>query len=232
MTVFPRRPLLVLCATALILAAGAADAQELTGPPANLVIAWRSPQSATMPTVTFTIRGGDDQVASVRTEARALFDRMTTEGTTYRVVFPLRHVDPFGSIFEFEFDRAAVDAIGRLDEGKAVRIPMKSVSTFTNPQTKQEIRNEAAGATVLTVEKHETIEVPAGRFETIVIRIEGDAPANRLPPGHRTYRRFWYAPAVGWYVRHEVVITGPTINQLNQYVAGRITRSEKSAERK
>jgi len=185
-----------------------------------------------MPTVTFTIRNGDDQVASVRSEARALFDRMTTEGTTYRVVFPLRHVDPFGSLFEFEFDRAAVDAIGRLDEGKTVRIPVKSVSTFTNPQTKQQIRNEAAGATVLTVEKHETIEVPAGCFETVVMRMEGDTPANRLPPGHRTYRRYWFAPAVGWYVRHEVVIIGPTINQRNEYVAGRITRSEKSAGRK
>jgi hypothetical protein len=219
---------------ALLLAAAAHPlaAQELAGPPGDLVITWRSPQSATMPPVTFTIRGGADQVASVRTEARALFDRMTTDGTVYRVVFPLRHVDPFGSVFEFAFDRAAVDAIGRLDEGKTVRIPMRAVSTFTNPQTKQQIRNEAAGATVLTVEKHETIAVPAGRFETIVIRLEGDAPASPLPPGHRTYRRYWYAPALGWYVRHEVVITGPTINQLNQYVAGRITRSEKSAERK
>jgi hypothetical protein len=216
----------------LIAAATPAAAQELAGPPGDLVIAWGSPQSVSMPTVTFTIRSGDDQVASVRSEARALFDRMTTEGTTYRVVFPLRHVDPFGSLFEFEFDRAAVDAIGRLDEGKTVRIPLKAVSTFTNPQTKQQIRNEAVGATVLTVEKHETIKVPAGTFETIVIRTEGEAPANRLPPGHRTYRRFWYAPAVGWYVRHEVVIVGPTINQLNQYHAVKITRQEKSAERK
>jgi len=227
-----RRFAFALGAAVLLAVAPAAEAQELAGPPGDLVIAWRSPQSATMPTVTWTIRNGDDQVASVRSEARALFDRMTTEGTTYRVVFPVRHVDPFGSLFEFDFDRAAVDAVGRLDEGRTVRIPVKSVSTYTNPQTKQQIRNEAAGATVLTVEKHETIEVPAGKFETIVIRMEGEASENRLPPGHRTYRRFWYAPSVGWYVRHEVAIIGPTINQLNQYVAGRITRSEKSAERK
>jgi hypothetical protein len=227
-----RRHAFALGALLLTAAAIPAGAQELAGPPGDLVITWRSPQSATMPPVTFTIRGGADQVASVRTEARALFDRMTTEGTVYRVVFPLRHVDPFGSVFEFAFDRAAVDAIGRLDEGKTVRIPVKSVSTFTNPQTKQQIRNEAAGATVLTVEKHETIKVPASTFETIVIRMEGDAPANRLPPGHRTYRRYWFAPAVGWYVRHEVVIVGPTINQLNQYEASRITRTEKNAERK
>ena len=222
----------IALAAAQLAATNPLAAQELAGPRGDLVIAWRSPQSATMPTVTWTIRNGDDQVASVRSEARALFDRMTTEGTTYRVVFPLRHVDPFGSVFEFEFDRAAVDAIGRLDKGKAVRIPMKAVSTFTNPQTKQQIRNEAAGATVLTVEKHETVEVSAGKFETIVIRVEGDTSENRLPPGHRTYRRFWYAPAVGWYVRHEVAIIGPTINQLNQYHAAKITRSEKSAERR
>lgn len=217
---------------ALLIAAGPAAAQELANPPGDLVMAWRSPQSATMVTVTWTIRPGADQVASVRTEARALFDRMTTEGTTYRAVFPLRHVDPFGSVYEFAFDRAAVDAIGRLDEGKTVRIPVKSVSTFTNPQTKQQIRNEHAGATVLTVEKHETVEVPAGRFETIVIRLEGDTPASRLPPGHRTFRRYWYAPALGWYVRHEVAIVGPTLNQLNQYDAVKITPAERRAERK
>ena len=205
-------------------------AQELAGPPGELVIAWRSPQSATMPTVTFTIRTGADQVSSVRTEARALLERMTTEGTTYRVIFPLRHVDPFGSVYTFEFERAAVDAIGRLDEGKSVRIPVKATSVITHPQTKQEVRNESAGATVLTVEKHETIEVPAGRFETIRIRMEGDVPASRLPPSHRTYRRYWYAPAVGWYVRHEVVITGPTINQLNQYHAVKITKGETRAQ--
>jgi hypothetical protein len=229
-----RSPIVAVTFGALLIAAAAspAPAQELAGPLGDLLIAWRSPQSATMPTVTFTIQIGADQVATVRTEARALFDRLSTEGTVYRAIFPLRHVDPFGSVYAFEFERAAVDAIGRLDEGKTVRIPVKSVSTFTNPQTKQQIRNEAAGATVLTVEKHESIAVPAGRFETIVLRMEGDVPANRLPPGHRTYRRYWFAPAVGWYVRHEVVIAGPTINQLNQYHAVKITRSEKSAERK
>lgn len=228
-----RRPKMT-AASALLIAAAAspAAAQELAGPPGDLVIAWRSPQSATMPTVTFTIRGGADQVASVRTEARALFDRMTTEGTVYRAVFPMRHVDPFGSVYEFEFDRGTADAIGRLDEGKVVRIPVKSIVTITSPQTKQQMRNEYAGASMLTVEKHETVEVPAGKFETIVIRMEGDTPPNRLPPGHRTYRRYWYAPALGWYVRHEVVIAGPTLNQLNQYHAVKITPSEKSAERR
>jgi hypothetical protein len=232
MTATLRRTAFLFGAALLALIASPLRAQELAGPPGDLVIAWRSPQSATMPTVTWTIRAGADQVASVRTEARALFERMTTEGTAYRALFPLRHVDPFGSIYEFEFDRAAVDAIGRLDEGKAVRIPVKSVATITSPQTKQQMRNEYPGATVLTVEKHESIEVPAGRFDTIVIRLEGDTSDSRLPPNHRTYRRYWYAPALGWYVRHEVVIIGPTINQRNEYHAVKITRSEKSAERK
>lgn len=225
-----RRSTLVFGAALLALAAGPLRAQELAAPAEGLVIAWRSPPVPSMPTVTWTIGASDGQVTAVRTEARALFERMQSESTMYRVIFPIRNVDPFGSVYEFEYDRAAVDAIGRLDEGKAVRLSVKSISIVTHPQTKQQIRNEATSTTVLTVEKHETIEVPAGKFETIVLRLEADAPTT--PPGHRVYRRYWYAPALGWYVRHEVVMTGPTINQRNEYVAAKITRTEKRAERR
>lgn len=206
-------------------------AQELAGPQEGLVIAWRSPQSATMPTVTYTIAGRDGQVSAVRTEARALFERMTTESTMYRVIFPLRSTDPFGTRYEFQYDTAALDAVGRLDDGKTVRFAAKVVSTITHPQTKQVIRSEHAGASVLTVEKRETVAVPAGRFETIVLRLESEAMPG-TPPGHRVYRRYWYAPALGWYVRHELVIAGPTLNQLNQYHAVKIAPAERRAERK
>jgi hypothetical protein len=221
---------MMLALSAAAFAAEASRAQELAAPAETLVIGWRSPAAPTMPTVTWSVGAGDGQVSVVRSEARALFERMTTESTMYRVVFPLRSVDPFGSRFEFEYDKAALDAIGRLDEGKTVRVTVKTISTFTQPQTKQVVRNEASGASVLTVEKHETIEVPAGRFETIVLRLEGENAPGTLP-SHRVYRRYWYAPALGWYVRHEVVMTGPTINQRNEYVATKITRAEKSAER-
>jgi hypothetical protein len=218
-------------AAALAMAPAAPLAQELAGPADGLVIAWRAPAAPTMPTVTWTIAGRDGQVSAVRSEARALFERMKTESTMYRVIFPLTSTDPFGSVYEFQYDTAALDAIGGLEDGKTVRIAARTVSTITHPQTKQVIRNEYAGASVLTVEKRETIAVPAGQFETIVLRLEGEA-APGTPPGHRVYRRYWYAPALGWYVRHEVVMTGPTINQRNEYVAAKITPAEKRAERK
>jgi hypothetical protein len=218
-------------AVALAAAPAAPRAQELAGPADGLVIAWRSPQSATMATVTVTIAGRDGQLSAVRSEARALFDRMTTESTMYRVIFPLRSTDPYGSRYAFAYDTSALDAIGRLDDGKTIRFPAKTVSEITHPQTKQVIRNEYAGASVLTVEKRETISVPAGRFETIVLRLESETmPAT--PPGHRLYRRYWYAPALGWYVRHEVIMTGPTINQRNLYEAAKITPAERRAQRR
>ncbi len=229
MTASRRLSAMALGAALLALAAGPIRAQELAAPTDTLVIAWRAPAAPSMPTVTWTIGGAGGQISTVRAEARALFERMTTEATMYRVIFPVKSVDTFGTVYEFGYDRAAVNAIGRLDEGKTVRLPVKSVSTVTHPQTRQVMRNESATATVLTVEQHETIEVPAGKFETIVLRLEGETPSPS-PAVTRTYRRYWYAPALGWYVRHEVVVIGPQIDQRNEYVAAKITRTEKRAQ--
>jgi len=93
------------------------------------------------------------------------------------------------------------------------------------------LRSEYAGASVLTVEKLETIAVAAGRFETIVLRVESEAMPG-TPPGHRVYRRYWYEPALGWYLRHELVMTGPSINQRNLYEAAKIAPAERRTERK
>jgi len=117
MTTRSRLIALALGVAGLALAPAAPRAQELAGPEDGLVVAWRSPQSATMPTVTYTIAGRDGQVSAVRTEARALFERTTTESTMYRVIFPLRSTDPFGTRYEFQYDTAALDSIGQLDDG-------------------------------------------------------------------------------------------------------------------
>ena len=231
MSATPRGLAFALGLAVLAAAPAGPRAQELVAPSDGLVIAWRSPQSATMPTVTYTIAGRDGQVSAVRTEARALFERMTTESAMYRVIFPLRSTDPFGTRYEFHYDTAALDEIGRLDDGKTVRFAAKVVSTITHPQTTRAIRNEYAGASVLTVEKRDTIAVRAGRFETIVLRLESEAMPG-TPPGHRVYRRYWYAPALGWYVRHELIMTGPSINQRNLYEAAKIAPAERRAERK
>ncbi|MFO0988603.1 MAG: hypothetical protein U1F37_14745 [Alphaproteobacteria bacterium] len=206
-----------------------AGAQELAPPKQGLVIVWRSPAVPTMPAVTWSIAPGDGHVSAVRTEARALLERLTGESAVYRVVFPLRSVDPFGSVHESEPDRAAIEAFGRLDAGKTARIAARAVLIHTDPRNKEEMRTESATVTVLTVEKHEAIEVPAGRFETIVLRVEAEQ-APDSPAVHRVYRRYWYAPALGWYVRYEIAMTGPSLNQRNEYVAAKIT-SEKRAER-
>ncbi len=229
MAEFSRRWAFALAAAAFAAAVGPLHAQELTGPAEGLVIVWRSPAVPTMPAVTWTIAPGEGHVSAVRTEARALFERMTGESTVYRAIFPLRSVDTFGSIQEIEPDRSAIDAIGRLEPGKTARIAARAVSIHRNSHTKDEMRTETATVTLLTVEKIETIAVPAGRFETVVLRVEAEQPQGS-PAVHRVYRRYWYAPALGWYVQYEIVMSGPSLNQRNEYVAAKIT-SEKRAER-
>ena len=226
-----RRRDLVLGILLLSAATSPLRAQELDGPTESLVIAWRAPAVPQMPTVTWSIAPAERNTAAIRTEARTLFDRMTTESTTYRVLFPLRNTDPFGMLYEFEYDRAEIDRLGRLEDGKSMRFAAKAVASTVHPQTKQEYRREYSGASLLTVERHETIEVPAGKFDTVVIKIEGEGVPS-TPAITHVLRRYWYAPSVGWYVRHELVATGPSINQRNQYVAVKITRTEKRSDAK
>jgi hypothetical protein len=216
----------------LLTAAAAARAQELTAPAPGLTIHWRAPAAPTMTTVVWTASAVEGPVATVRTEARTALDRITTEGSVYRVLFPLRSVDPYGTIYEFEYDRSAADAIGRLDAGKQIRLAVNSVSTITHPQTKQLVRSEHSGFTLITVEKHETIEMPAGKFETIVLRIEGDGGVRQSPGITQMHRRYWYAPALGWYVRHELLMTAPGYRLHNEYVAMKITRPDASTRRR
>ena len=57
-----------------------------------------------------------------------------------------------------------------------------------------------------TVERREAIEVPAGRFDAVVVlwfrRTEFDlkSPEDALRQGLRA-ERLWYVPALGWPVR-------------------------------
>src|SRR5262245_30343388 len=116
----------VLGAAVLALAAGPLSAQELESPADGLVIHWRSPGVSQMSTGTWSIAPADGQTVTVRMQAKSLFDRIESEGTTYRVLFPLRNVDPFGMVYEFTFDRAEIDRLGRLDDGKTMRFSAKA----------------------------------------------------------------------------------------------------------
>jgi hypothetical protein len=221
---FRLRQFIAIGCTASCLAAAPVAAQELAGPAGTLVIAWRSPAVPQMPTVTWTIEPSADGTAKVTTEARALFERMRGESTMYRALFTLRATNQFGFVYQYEFDRAQIDPIGKLEVGKSVRIASKTTMTGVNPQTKAPIRQEVFAESTLTIERAETIEVPAGKFETFVIRL--DAGGDQVTPSINTVvRRYWYAPALGWYVRHEMTATGPGYRQHNEYVAVKITRS-------
>ncbi|PPR61051.1 MAG: hypothetical protein CFH10_01291, partial [Alphaproteobacteria bacterium MarineAlpha4_Bin2] len=92
-----------------------------------------------------------------------------------------------------DFDRASYAKLWPLDTGKSIVLP---ITTFAN--SGQRYSSELS----LCVRRFETLSLPAGKFETVVIdgynRIVSGG--NSLP-FDEVYTRHWYAPQFGIYVQ-------------------------------
>lgn len=92
-----------------------------------------------------------------------------------------------------QFDRARYAALWPLDTGKSVLLP---ITTFA--QSGQQYTSELS----LCVRRFETLELPSGSYQTIVIdgynRIT--AGGEKLP-FDEVYTRYWYAPEYGIYLQ-------------------------------
>jgi hypothetical protein len=88
-----------------------------------------------------------------------------------------------------QMDKAAVEAIWPLEIGKTV--------TFV------ERAGEDAWCHIISIDRSETVNVPAGSFDTIVIveRIKSLRPEQG---GLDVTRTYWYAPAAHWTVKKEI----------------------------
>ena len=92
-----------------------------------------------------------------------------------------------------QFERARYASLWPLDTGKSVILP---ITTFA--QSGQQYASELS----LCVRRFETLSLPTGNFETVVIdgynRIT--AGGEKLP-FDEVYTRYWYSPQVGIYLQ-------------------------------
>ena len=92
-----------------------------------------------------------------------------------------------------QFDRARYASLWPLDTGKSVILP---ITTFA--QSDQQYASELS----LCVRRFETLNLPTGNFETVVIdgynRIT--AGGEKLP-FDEVYTRYWYSPQLGIYLQ-------------------------------
>jgi hypothetical protein len=95
--------------------------------------------------------------------------------------------------------------------GRNVRLEVKgrSAQRLGVAATAPFLTADVAGILTVAVERRETITVPAGRFETIVIR--SDTTLEEVGMGNRATvsARIWFAPALGWPVKkHQLTASG------------------------
>ena len=105
-----------------------------------------------------------------------------------------------------QFNRARYASLWPLDTGKSVILP---ITTFA--QSGQQYASELS----LCVSRFETLSLPTGNFETVVINgYNRIMAASEKLPFDEVYTRYWYSPQFGIYLkraraiyrqRHEVM---------------------------
>ena len=104
-----------------------------------------------------------------------------------------------------QMDAAALAALFPLTPGARLRVDVATESRY-EPVVPPGVFRSPLGVDEWTVERREAIEVPAGRFDAVVIlwirRTEFDlkSPEDALRRGLRA-ERLWYVPSLGWPVR-------------------------------
>jgi hypothetical protein len=134
---------------------------------------------------------------------RALFERMTTESTVYRVIFRCgTKTRSARSMVRVRQGRDRRDRPPRRGQDGAP--PVKSVSTITHPADQAGHPQRAAGATVLWSRSARRSRA-AGRLRRSCCGSKARTRRGRRPCTASIAAIG--APSLGWYVRHEVVMT-------------------------
>jgi hypothetical protein len=223
MSALARRLRAALLASFAVLAAADAAA-EAPAPPPGTVIEWRSPE------LTRARRSSDWQretILAVDGGAIRYRDEDETHGPhgtevtriAYRGLVPLYfQVDQYNperrehrarTIQRFPRERAPLAALFPLKAGARIRLPFDvEEESYADLKARPETGRFRAGAEDYAVERQETVEMPAGRFETFVILVERIGPHDLDNPGdprrrERRAERIWYAPAIGWPVKRQ-----------------------------
>ena len=92
-----------------------------------------------------------------------------------------------------DFDRNRYAALWPLDVGKSVDLPMTTITQRGTQYT---------STLSLCVRRHETLKLPAGNFETVVIDAHRQITSGgEALPFDEVYTRYWYVPQFGIYLQ-------------------------------
>ena len=92
-----------------------------------------------------------------------------------------------------DFDRNRYAGLWPLDTGKSVDLPMTTI-------TKRGMQYTSTLS--LCVRRYETLKLPAGNFETVVIDAHRQiTTGGKALPFDEVYTRYWYAPQFGIYLQ-------------------------------
>jgi hypothetical protein len=92
-----------------------------------------------------------------------------------------------------DFDRNRYASLWPLDVGKSVDLPMTTITQRGTQYT---------STLSLCVRRYETLELPAGSFETVVIDAYRQITlGGEALPFDEVYTRYWYAPQFGIYLQ-------------------------------
>lgn len=212
--------------------AGTTAAAEAPALPPGTVIEWRSPE------LTRARRAHDWQrqrILAIEGNAIRYREEDATDGPHGTEVTRIAHrglvplffqVDQYRAerrehvartIERYAVGRDAIAALFPLKTGARSRIMLNVESeTYADLESRPGRSRFAAGSHDYSVERHETIEVPAGRFETFVILIERlrsheleSPPDTARPKSERRAERIWYAMALGWPVKRQQGLLRP-----------------------
>lgn len=155
---------------------------------------------------TMTVLGVEGDIVLNRVEIEG---QPAVEARTLRAVMTVERASAAGTLV-LQGDLAPVRALWPLAEGKTARFAAFVIvarrDTLGQLGAFQRI---ASHEETWTVEKRETVESPAGRFDAIVLKRDyATTPLGGAPVERATYR-VWLAPALGWYVRFEGVQSQP-----------------------
>ena len=187
---------------ALILYSASALAQSCDYPASGNSVAYLAPPNGT--TIVYedvVIRTGAEQRrrelsytanSSTADEIDWAINTVSGQGIAVRTFLGLlQTANSSGTASQFE--RARYASLWPLDTGKSVILP---ITTFA--QSGQQYASELS----LCVRRFETLSLPTGNFETVVIdgynRIT--AGGEKLP-FDEVYTRYWYSPQVGIYLQ-------------------------------
>jgi hypothetical protein len=200
----------LIAALFIFLSVGQAAAEAQALPKPGLVIEWRqSIEGAGRAAVRQEIVSVAGSVVSYR-ESTPANGLPANEFETWRGLVLIKRRIPQSAAYtestlSYTLDLPALEALLPLAHGRRARIEVKgrAASRLGLTPTAPFRTSDLAGALTIVVERREAVSVPAGRFDTVVIRHEVAIEEVGMDNRTTIAARIWFAPALGWPVKKQ-----------------------------